>query len=201
MAGAEEFLRDNPWHDLTIDRVMACTTLSRPSFYVHFTDRLDLLAQLGAAVTVTLAERSDRAQWLAGEGSPATISRQAIEGLVALYREHGTLINALVEASYHETAIKEGRTEVEDRFAAATAGRIREEIAAGRAPECNADLVAQALTLLTESTLIRWYGVAHPAVAPEDAADALLRIWVGAIYGTTLEEIERRWPEEPAATS
>ena len=36
---AESFLRERPFRDLTVDEVMARTTLSRPSFYVYFRDR------------------------------------------------------------------------------------------------------------------------------------------------------------------
>ncbi len=197
MAGAEEFLREHPWHELTIDKVMACTTLSRPSFYVHFADRLDLLVQLGADVSTALAERADRASWLAGHGSPYAIARRALNSLVAIYVEHGTLIKALVEASYHEPIIEAARLEVEERFTSTTAVRIAAEIAAGRAPACDPTRLAQALTLLTESTLVRWFGCAGK-VTQEQAVETLLQIWSGAIYGATPAEVENRWPE-PAA--
>ncbi|MEO9222577.1 MAG: hypothetical protein ABI251_12555, partial [Mycobacteriaceae bacterium] len=186
------------WHELTIDKVMACTTLSRPSFYVHFADRLDLLVQIGSAVSTTLVDRGDRASWLAGQGSPYAIARQALSGLVTIYAEHGTLIKALVEASYHEPVIEAGRLEVEERFTASTAGRISDEIAAGRAPACDAERTAEALTLLTEAVLVRWFGVPN-GVKRDDAVDTLMQIWSGAIYGATPAEIEKRWPE-PATT-
>ncbi len=173
---------------------MACTTLSRPSFYVHFTDRLDLLVQLGADVSATLSERSDRASWLAGQGSPYAVAKRALEGLVGIYVTHGTLIKALVEASYHEPIIETGRLEVEERFAAATAVRIADEIAAGRAPATEPHRLAQALTLLTEASLVRWFG-GKPQVKPPEAVETLLRIWCGAMYGVTPAELEQRWPE------
>jgi len=198
MAGAEKFLHDHPWHELTIDKVMACTTLSRPSFYVHFGDRLDLLVQLGAEVSTALSNRADRASWLAGQGSPYAVARRALSSLVAIYVEHGTLIKALVEASYHEPIIEAGRLEVEERFTATTAGRIADEITAGRATPCDPVRVAQALTLLTEASLVRWYGTPG-TVAHEDAVDTLMQIWSGAIYGATPADIANRWPE-PAAS-
>jgi AcrR family transcriptional regulator len=197
LAGGEQFLRTHPWHELTIDKVMACTTLSRPSFYVHFTDRLDLLVQLGAEVSATLSERSDRASWLSGQGSPYAIAREALEGLVALYAEHGTLIKAVVEASYHEDVIEAGRLEVEERFSSATASRIADEVAAGRAPACDARRLAEALTLLTEATLVRWFG-GKPQVKQQQAVETLLQIWSGAIYGCTPAELKKRWPEAAA---
>ena len=197
MGGAERFLREHPWHELTIDKVMACTTLSRPSFYVHFADRLDLLVQLGSEVSTRLAERGGRASWLAGKGSPHTIACLALSGLVAIYAEHGTLIKALVEASYHEPVIETGRLEVEELFTAATARRIADEIAAGRAPACDAARTAEALTLLTEAALVRWFG-GPSRVTQAEAVDTLMQIWTGAIYGATPAEIEKRWPEAAA---
>ena len=39
IAAAEAFLRERPFREMTVDEVMRRTDLSRPSFYVYFTDR------------------------------------------------------------------------------------------------------------------------------------------------------------------
>ena len=46
LAAAESFLRERPFHEMTVDEVMARTTLSRPSFYVYFRDRNQLVIRL-----------------------------------------------------------------------------------------------------------------------------------------------------------
>src|SRR4051794_20856310 len=60
LAAAESFLRERPFHEMTVDEVMGRTTLSRPSFYVYFPDRnhlvIRLVDEVGAEV-FAMAER------------------------------------------------------------------------------------------------------------------------------------------------
>ena len=48
LAAAEELLRERPFRELTVDEVMRRTELSRPSFYVYFKDRHELVLRLVA---------------------------------------------------------------------------------------------------------------------------------------------------------
>src|ERR1043165_257912 len=83
LAAAEAFLRERPFRDLTVDEVMARTTLSRPSFYVYFRDRHPLAVRLVEGIGAELFDMSER--WLAGTGDPREEVRSAFEGIGAVY--------------------------------------------------------------------------------------------------------------------
>src|SRR3954462_11590069 len=85
LRAAESFLRERPFHEMTVDEVMARTTLSRPSFYVYFPDRNNLVVRLVEDVggeVFTMAER-----WLKGSGDPRATVHEALEGVAAVWAE------------------------------------------------------------------------------------------------------------------
>ena len=65
---AESFLAERPFRDLSVDEVMARTTMSRPSFYVYFRDRHHLLVRLVEGIGRELFDGANI--WLAGDGDP-----------------------------------------------------------------------------------------------------------------------------------
>src|SRR3712207_7320235 len=46
LSAARSFFEKRPFRELTVERVMARTGLSRPAFYTYFRDRYDLVARL-----------------------------------------------------------------------------------------------------------------------------------------------------------
>ena len=74
---AESFLRERPFRDLTVDEVMARTTLSRPSFYVYFRDRHHLAVRLVEGIGDALFGMANR--WLEGTGDPGEDVRDAAQ--------------------------------------------------------------------------------------------------------------------------
>src|SRR5215218_5154631 len=87
---AEAFLRERPFRDLTVDEVMARTTLSRPSFYVYFRGRHHLTVRLVEGIGAQLFEVAD--SWLTGTGEPAADVRAALYGVASVYEEHGLVL-------------------------------------------------------------------------------------------------------------
>ena len=78
---AEAMLRERPFRELTVDEVMRRTDLSRPSFYVYFRDRHDLVLRVVERLGGELFAMSER--WYAGTGDGPALVREAIEGIVA----------------------------------------------------------------------------------------------------------------------
>ncbi len=77
---AESFLRERPFRDLTVDEVMARTTLSRPSFYVYFRDRHHLAVRLVEGIGEALFAMANR--WLKGDdGDPREDIRESLRGV------------------------------------------------------------------------------------------------------------------------
>src|SRR3954469_10931811 len=97
IAAAESFLRERPFRELTVDEVMRKTDLSRPSFYVYFRDRHHLVLRVVEHLGSELFTMSDR--WLRGTGEGPEIAREALDGIVAVYVEHGPVMRALADAA------------------------------------------------------------------------------------------------------
>src|SRR5256885_8575330 len=87
LSAAEGLLRERPFRELTVDEVMRRTDLSRPSFYVYFTDRHQLVLKVVEHLGAELFTMSDR--WLRGTGEGPELARAALDGIVAVYVQHG----------------------------------------------------------------------------------------------------------------
>src|SRR3954462_10050517 len=84
---AGTLLREKPFRELTVDDLMRRTGLSRPSFYVYFRDRHDLVLKVVEHIGGELFSVSER--WYdVGDVCPALI-REAIHGVVGVFAEHG----------------------------------------------------------------------------------------------------------------
>src|SRR3954451_20545560 len=107
ITAAEELLRERPFRELTVDEVMRRTDLSRPSFYVYIRDRHELVLRvvehLGGEV-FTMSERWFSAD---GGGDGARLAREAIEGIVGVFAEHGPVLRALADAAVHDHDVEQ----------------------------------------------------------------------------------------------
>ena len=180
LEATEDFLRDRPFRDLTIDEVMDRTGLSRPSFYVYFRDRHHLALRLLEDLAAQIYEESN--PWLEGSGEPLGDLRALIEGSIATLAEHGPLLRAIADAATEDAEVERAyRTSVGGFIATATA-RIERDVAAGRATSLDPAVLAAALVWMNERYLLQ-----HPVPdTPEDqrrVGDALIQIWTRAIYG------------------
>ncbi len=98
-------------------------------------------------------------------------------------RRHPALLRAVVEAAaYDEEAASFWRALV-GRFVDSTQARIEREQAAGRAdPAVPAKATAFALAWMTERSAYERL-VQSEAIDEQEFVDALLRIWLSAVYG------------------
>jgi AcrR family transcriptional regulator len=126
---AETFLRGRPLRELTIDEVMAETSLSRPAFYVYFRDRHDLVLRLIGELGAELFEMADR--WLKGTGDPRETVRAAVEGVVSAYARHGPVLRAISDAAGNDPQVEAAYRGLAERFIEATADHIRAETRTG----------------------------------------------------------------------
>jgi len=184
LAAAESFLRERPFHEMTVDEVMARTTLSRPSFYVYFPDRNHLVIRLVDEVGAEVFAMAER--WLTGTGDPRSEVRAALEGVAAVWSEHGLLLGAMADAGKHDDDVDTAYRALLGRFIDATAEHIEDDIKAGLIEPLDPRETARALILMTERYLVATFG--HDPVAPtETAVDTLWTLWVRALYGSPTE--------------
>jgi TetR/AcrR family transcriptional regulator, ethionamide resistance regulator len=181
IAAAESLLRERPFRELTVDEVMRRTELSRPSFYVYFTDRHQLVLKVVEHLGGELFTMSDR--WLRGTGEGPDIAREALDGIVAVYVEHGPVMRALADAAADDRGVEQAYNALVQTFIDATARHIEEEIAAGRVLPVDARETATALVWMMERYLTLSLG-REPLTPQQTVADTLATIWTRVLYGT-----------------
>ena len=177
---AESLLRERPFRELTVDEVMRGTGLSRPSFYVYFRDRHQLVLKVVEHLGGELFTMSDR--WIRGSGEPLVLAREALEGIVSVFAEHGPVMRALADAATDDTNVEAAYSAVIQGFIDVVSGHIASEIEAGRILPLNPVPTATALVWMTERYLVLSLG--REPMTPSDVVfDALWTIWTRTLYG------------------
>jgi AcrR family transcriptional regulator len=178
LEAAEGFLAERPFRELSVDEVMARTTLSRPSFYVYFRDRHHLLGRLVEGIGAELFEGAGI--WLEGRGDVRT----SLGAVAAVYAQHGLVLGAIADAAGHDPDAESTYRGLIDRFVDATAQRIEQDIADGRVEPLDAREAARALVWMSERYLKETLG-RLPQTPVAIVAETLPEIWMRALYGRT----------------
>jgi AcrR family transcriptional regulator len=178
---AENFLKEHPFRDLTIDDVMSRTGLSRPSFYEYFRDRNHLVIKLTERLDARNLAIGDR--WLHGQESVDDL-RQTMRELVELYVARGYLMRALSDAATNDRQVETSYRRIIESIIDGVAQRIRGDAARGRVALNGIDPhnVATALILMNERYLNEELG-RQPQADPKVVADTLAAIWLRVLYG------------------
>jgi AcrR family transcriptional regulator len=177
---AEALLRERPFRELTVDEVMQRTGLSRPSFYVYFKDRHDLVLKVVQHIGAQLLIPSN--WWYQGEGDGPMLARKAIGGVVAVYADHGPVLRALADAAADDPDVEHAYTTLVQSFIDQTRKHIEDEIAAGKIEPLDAEQTSTALTWMTERYLYLTLG-GDPRTPQETVAETLRTIWIRTLYG------------------
>jgi AcrR family transcriptional regulator len=182
LRATEELLGEGQaFGDLGIERIAKRAGISRTAFYFYFRDKRELLMRLTEDVADQLY--AEAAGWWSGGGDGAAELTAALHEIAGLYREHGPLLRAVVEASAYDEEVAAFWRGVVGRFAEATRRRIEAEQANGRASEVPAAATAFALTWMTERTFYERL-VEPGATRDDELIAALSMIWLRAVYGT-----------------
>ena len=167
--------------ELNIERIATRAGISRTAFYFYFRDKRELLLRLTEEVTQRLYAEGDI--WFSGDGEPAAELGRALANIGALYREHGAVLRAIVQAAATDDEIAVSWHRIVDRFVDATRRRIedlqRDGLAAVRE---DARATAFALCWMIERAFNQQLVLGQPL--REDAlVDALTGIFVRGVYG------------------
>jgi AcrR family transcriptional regulator len=166
--------------ELKIERIAKRAGISRTAFYFYFRDKRELLMRLTEDVTQRLYAEGDI--WFSGERDPAGELRQALYNVAALYRRHGDVLRAIVDAASADEEVARFWHGLIDRFVDSTEKRIEDERTDGRTGPGDPRATAFALCWMTERTFHQQFVLREP-VPQEDLVDALCGIWVRAVYG------------------
>jgi TetR/AcrR family transcriptional regulator, ethionamide resistance regulator len=160
---------------------MRRTGLSRPSFYVYFRDRHDLVLKVVQHLGAELFAPSN--WWYEGEGDGRELAEKALGGVVEVYSQHGPVLRALADAAADDPDVEEAYTSLVRSFIDATAVHIEEEIGAGHIATLDARETATALTWMTERYLYLSLG-AEPRTPEAIVTQTLRAIWIRTLYGS-----------------
>ena len=101
---AERLLAERPLSEIAIDELARGAGISRPSFYFYFESREAILRTLSERMSEELYRSSQ--VWLRRvHESPTEAIRRALEANVALWREHGPVLRATVQASERDAEV------------------------------------------------------------------------------------------------
>jgi AcrR family transcriptional regulator len=181
VAAAEGLLLERPFRELTVDEVMRRTDLSRPSFYVYFRDRHQLVLRVVERIRGELFAMSQR--WYRGTGDGRQLAREAAQGIVGVFAEHGRVLRALADAAADDPDVEAAYEALVESFVTATARHIDAEIAAGRILPLDAHETAKALVWMMERYLSLSLG-REPTTDPDVVVETLATIWGRVLYGT-----------------
>jgi TetR/AcrR family transcriptional regulator, ethionamide resistance regulator len=167
--------------ELNIERITTRAGISRTAFYFYFRDKRELLLRLTEDVTDELYRVGDI--WFSGDGAPAEELARALTAVGALYREHGAVLKAIVQAAATDDEIAVSWHRIVDRFVDATSRRIEDLQRHGDAvvrEEPRA--TAFALCWMIERTFNQQLVLGEP-FREKALVDALTGIFLRAVYG------------------
>jgi TetR/AcrR family transcriptional regulator, ethionamide resistance regulator len=176
---AEALLRERPFRELTVDEVMRRTGLSRPSFYVYFKDRHELVLRVVAHLREELLAVASR--WYEQIGGGPAVLREAQEGLVRVYGQHSAVLRALADAATDDPDVETAYGELIEEFVRVTAQHIEAEMRSGHVRGMDARETAKAMVWMTERYLYRSFAPSQ-RVSQTKVVDTLNAIWSRALY-------------------
>lgn len=190
LEAARGFLQTNDFRDLTVDEVMRRTSMRRSAFYNYFADRNALVLRLVQDVEAEMMAAAKL--WLGGSDDPVASLERALDGVVQVYAEHGHVLRAIHEASYHDDDVQRyWRYGLVEDFIDLVTKRIRQDNRIGRTAIPKPREVAHALLMMNANVLAERLGRA-PADRPRAVAATLKFTWVRVIYGEFAGDIGTR---------
>ena len=190
LAAARSFLERNPFREMTVERVMARTGLSRPAFYAYFRDRYELVARVLEGIGGLLFAVDRR--WLVGAEESREEARlvlaEALRRGAETFVRYGPVLRAISEAASQDERLEEVyRYGLIERLIGSVAARVERDRKRGLAPKgVDPEEMARALVLMTERYLLDAFG--KPEDRPsrektEAVVETLVAVWASTLYG------------------
>ena len=181
LATAERLLEERPLADISVDDLARGAGISRSTFYFYFASKEAVV--LALLDRVVAEARAARAEALSGTAGARAAWRAALVTVRDTFRDHRALTAAATQLLAASPEVQALWSAVMEDFVAETAAAIEAERARGAAPDgVPARDLATALVLMNERALHAAFAREAPAVPEERVVDALLAVWLGAIY-------------------
>jgi AcrR family transcriptional regulator len=187
---AFRFLWSRPFRDMTVNRLMAQTTVSRPSFYNYFADTHELMESLLAILESDILAGAN--PWLADEGDPVALLHESLAAEVHICYRCGPFLKAVTDAAGTDARVEAGWYRLLARFDDAVNERIIADQELGLIESFDPRPVATALNQANASMYVRAFGQ-RPRGQPGPVLDAISRLWISSLYG-------KRWVASRSST-
>jgi AcrR family transcriptional regulator len=178
LAAADEFLREHPFRELTIDELMKRAGLSRTLFYRHFDDLAQLLTQLLWNVATPLRDSNDLT--LAAGAGPDAL-REGLHRTVEWFAENGPLLAAVADAVGYDDQIERVYEMALANWFERMRVSLQQAAAGGHIVPVDPEL-SEVLTCLNERYLLRKLGRV-PQEDPVKVEATLWAVWSRFLYG------------------
>jgi AcrR family transcriptional regulator len=166
---------------MTVNELMAATSVSRSAFYQYFNDLHDVMESLLKKLQEEILNVDG--PWLMGVGDPVDLMRETLSGLVDVCYERGPFLRAFTDAATTDARIEEAWLGFLSSFDDAGAAVVEADQKQGLIPAFDAYPVVFALNRLNAYTLIHAFGQ-HPRKQKDPVLEALERTWISTIYGS-----------------
>jgi AcrR family transcriptional regulator len=181
---AERLLAERLLSEIRIAELAAGAGISRPTFYFYFESREAVLRALAERIAEQLYRAAER--WLRrSDEPPAEAVRPALADSLVLWREHGAVLRATVQAQESDPEVRRFWQGLVQQLVEATAKQIERERAAGIAPPGPpaARSLARVLVGMCDRAWYEAAGSPPSARADRELTDTLTAVWLRAVYG------------------
>jgi AcrR family transcriptional regulator len=192
VATLERSLGDQPFHAISVDDLARGAGISRPTFYFYFASKEAVLLTLLEQLVVEAHEaQGDAPDLLAHD--PAKAWRLALGGSYATWTANRDVIRAAADARSSSAEIRELWAGLLEGFVEQTAEAIEAERERGAAPPgIPARDLALCLNRMNERIFESTLADGELTLDEDRALDALVDVWLRAIYGTPPEPTTER---------
>ena len=177
---AFEFLWSRPFRDMTVNSLMATTSISRSAFYRYFEDVHGLMEALLRRLESEILEGAS--PWLSDDGDPVALLFESLAAEVRICYRHGPFIKAVSDAAGTSARLEDEWNWLLDRFDDAVSERIAADQELGLIEAFDPRPVATALNRVDAAMYVQAFGQ-RPRSRPELVADAITRVWISTLYG------------------
>jgi len=177
---AFEFLWSRPFRDMTVNSLMATTSISRSAFYRYFDDIHGVILALLARLESEILEGAG--PWLSEDGDPVALLSESLATEVRICYRHGPFMKAISDAAGANAQIEDEWNWFLDRIDDAVRERIVADQELGLIEAFDPGPVATALNRVDAAMFIRAFGH-RPRSRPEPIQDAITRVWISTLYG------------------
>jgi len=165
---------------MTVNSLMATTSISRSAFYRYFDDIHGLMQALLTRLESEILEGAS--PWLSENGDPVALLYESLAAEVRICYRHGPFIKAISDAAGTNAQLEDEWNWFLDRFDDAVSERIAADQELGLIEAFDPRPVATALNRVDAAMYVRAFGN-RPRSRPEPVQDAITRVWISTLYG------------------